>query len=399
MSPKLSSNSSPSTKLALVLDVGTTGVRAVVFDQGYNVISRAYKKLKRSTPKLGWVEQSPLEILNSSKLVLRQVVRKVGLPAKSYVGFGLTNQRESSILWDSHTGRSVYPSLVWQDSRTKGECNKLEKKYGQDVRQKTGLAIDSYFSASKIGWVLQNVPKARSLLGQGRLRFGTVDSWLIWYLLENNPHLTDYTNASRTLLFNIKTLRWDKNLLDIFNIPKFVLPKVKASRASFGILKKDVVGFTLPTVSVIGDQQASSYAAGSKPGTTKVTFGTGAFAVQVLGKRFVIHKPLFTTLVPNQKGSGKPLYAVEGKISDCGARFEKVLKNPAAFRKLSHVMALEVNTFMKLLPKKPKELIVDGGVVRDGPLPDVLAKVTGIPVKKQAIPDGTALGVAKLIIN
>ena len=393
-------NSSPKNKHILVLDVGTTGVKAFVFDASLRPVVRVYRKLNKYFPKQGWVEQSPQELLRVSRNVLREAVKRSGLPPKSFFGLGLTNQRETTILWDKKTGTPIYPAIVWEDERTKTAWAKL-KKFEKRVRSRTGLPINPYFSASKIQWVLKNVAGARELLAGDELAFGTVDSWILWNFLEGAPHLTDFTNASRTLLFNIRKLGWDDELLDIFQIPRKILPKAKPSQAPFGQLKKEVLGFPLAVLAVAGDQQASMYAAcpersrgaGSKKGITKVTYGTGTFIMQVLGSEFQLYPEFFTTLLATNE---KRIYAIEAKIEHSGNEVEKNLGKPT-LDKVILKLARKVDVYLKKMPVKPRKLIVDGGITKAEKLTSIQAETSHLAVQKQAIFDGTALGAAKLV--
>ena len=381
-------------KYLLVLDVGTSGVKAFVFDINLNVVAKAYKRLEKKRPHPSFVEQDPKEILKISQEVLREVISKSRLSPTSFLTLGITNQRETTICWNKKTGEPVYPAIVWEDTRTKVFCTDIEKKYGKIIKEKTGLTSDSYFSASKVWWILKNISGTRELIKNHDLVFGTIDSWILWNFLENNPHLTDYTNASRTLLFNIKTLEWDKKLLDIFNIPVQVLPKVLPSKYLFGNLKKEVIGFSISVNAVCGDQQASMYAAGTKKGTTKVTYGTGTFVMQILGTNFAIQDDFFTTLVPNSK---EPLYALEMKINNTGKLVDGLLQKGLSIDMALTKIANKVNLIIKKLPLKPNSLIVDGGIIRDSKIVSIQTNISNIKVKTQSIYDGTALGVAKLI--
>lgn len=383
-------------KHLIVLDIGTTGVKVFVFDADFKVLAKVYKRLGKERPRRGWVEQNPKELLSASRQALREAISASQLSSAQSAAFGITNQRETAICWNKKTGEPLYQAIVWEDARTKKFCDGLKKKYGRIVRGNTGLPLDSYFSASKMRWLLQNIAEARQLLERQELAFGTVDSWLMWNFLENNPHLSDYTNASRTLLFNIKTLRWDEKLLEIFGIPEGALPQVLPSDSFFGNLKKDVLGFSAPLCAVCGDQQASMYAAGTAKGTTKATYGTGTFIMQILGKTFSMKNDFFTVLVPNSK---RPLYALEMKINDTGRRVDELLRKGAPIEPALEKIAEDVDVIIKKLPMKPKLLIVDGGIARDGRIVPIQSAVSGIAVKPQIIFDGTALGVAKLIMN
>lgn len=381
-------------KYFLVLDAGTTGVKAFVFNDKLKAISRAYQPLTKVSPKPGWVEQDPDEIIRKSKEVLLGAVYKSGVNILSLTSFGIANQRETTIVWDKKTGRSIYPAIVWEDSRAKDLADKLRDKFGGIVKKKTGLEINSYFSALKVSWIIKNIMKAKNALKNKRLAFGTVDSWLLWNLLEDNPHITDYTNASRTLLFNIRTLKWDKDLLNIFSVPENALPALQRTHSFFGRLKKDVVGIKLPVRAVCGDQQASMYAAGTKKGSTKVTYGTGTFIMQSIGSKFLTSNNFFTTLIPGVLGK---TYALEAKIGKTGVQASRLLKDGAGLMRYLDQLAREVDGYIKSLPFKPRIISIDGGMTRDGLISKIQAKVSGIPIKDNDFFDGTALGVAKLL--
>ncbi len=377
-------------KYYLVLDVGTTGIKALVFSQNLEIVGRAYKRIKKTHPKPGWVEQSPLELLKVSKQVLKTAVRESRIPLKSLCAFGLTNQRETTIVWNRKDGKSIYPAIVWEDKRTAKECALLKQKGLEPIaRRKTGLFIDPYFSATKLSWILKKQKSNSNLL------FGTVDTWVLWNLLEGKPHFTDWTNASRTLLYNIRTLKWDNELLKIFEVPKAMLPQVRPSQSNFGWLRKDILGVRLPVRAVCGDQQASMYGVGMHAGVVKVTYGTGTFLVQNLGRKYVLKQPFFTTLMP---GAKRPQFALEAKIEGSGAAVDKVLHDTNKLDKALRHIAKDVDVYLKKLPLRPKALVVDGGITRDGRMVSIQAKVSRIKVRRQITDDGTALGVAKLLI-
>lgn len=374
-------------------------MKAFVFGPGLKVAGRAWRPLEKHSPRKGWIEQRPDSLLAASRLALRAAVKASRVRPQKFIGLGIANQRETTILWDRKTSKPAYNAIVWEDARTRKAAAEARKKFGAKIRKKTGLVADAYFSATKIGWVLGNVPAARSLLAQKRLRFGTVDSWIVWNFSREHNHLTDETNASRTLLFNARARKWDGELLRIFKIPKEILPRVIHSRSLFGRLRKDIIGFPLPILAVCGDQQASLYAALGKSrkskitGITKITYGTGTFIMQIIGTTFRIHPHFFTTLVPDGR---KPLYALEAKIDCGGKKVERVLKKPKELKKLFHAMAKKIDRLIRRLPQKPGEIIIDGGVTRDEGLSAMQAKVSAIPIRKQTIFDGTALGVAML---
>lgn len=378
----------------LVLDIGTTGVKGFVFTSDLEMLSRAYEPLQKYFPKRGRVEQDPLEMLSVSQRVLRKAIKESNVAPNTITGLGIANQRETTILWDSKTGEPVYPAMVWEDTRTMSHCKKLQEKFGVTVIQKTGLRIDPYFSGSKVQWILKHNKKAQTLLEKNTLLFGTVDSWILWNWLSGSPHVTDYTNASRTLLFNIKTLTWDPVLLNMFHVPHSILPAVQASQSLFGELKKEVLGFVVPIVAVCGDQQASMYAAGVETGSTKITYGTGTFIMQSIGESFAIHAPFFTTLIP---GHGEPFYAVEAKINASGQEITAALGNDAKLKICLTRLAKHVDRVIKKLPIIPQSLTIDGGITRDGIIAQVQERISCISVRGRQIFDGTALGVAMLI--
>jgi glycerol kinase len=375
-------------KLSLVLDIGTTGIKALLFNSTGEIVNKAYKTIGKTFPQPGWVEQDPHEILSVSQSVMQEVCSDIDI--NHVIGMGVTNQRETTILWDKLSGKPIYPAIVWEDARTKDYCEQIKKGHENTINNKTGLTSDSYFSASKINWILTNVPVTENLL------FGTVDTWILWNLCKNKPHLTDCTNASRTLLYNIQKGEWDNELLEIFQIPKTILPDVLPSQGAFGELTEDLLGKSIPVIAVAGDQQSSLYAAGTTTGTTKVTYGTGAFLVQVLGNEFVRHEPFFTTLVPDKDCH---LYAIEAKVAECGSRVTEALSEPIRLRQVLTDIAKEVDVYIKKLPTKPTSITIDGGAVRDGILKEVQEEVSKIPIIQQDPFDGTALGISKLIFD
>jgi len=378
----------------LVLDAGTTGVKGFVFNENLKLITKSYYRLNKRFPRKGWVEQNPKELVNKSILALKKAFKESGISAKSLVSLGITNQRETTILWDKKTGRPIYPAIVWEDTRTAAKTRALGKKHNSLVSKRTGLRIDPYFSATKIAWILENTPKAKTLLKEDRILFGTVDTWILWNLSRGKIHATDYTNASRTLLFNIQKLAWDKELLDIFKVPMNILPQTQPSGSLFGHLDPKIIGISLPIKAICGDQQASMYAAGTELHTTKITYGTGTFMMQIVGSKFVQNKVFFTTLTAT---TSKPVYAVEDKIDCCGNRVDELLKKKLSLVPIITSLSKQVAIRVKRLPHKPKRLIVDGGLTQAPSLVSILSKATGIPVLKQPIHDGTGLGVAKLL--
>ncbi len=383
----------------IVLDAGTTGVKAFVFDGKCKMIAKAYKKLKKRKFKIGWVEQDPLEIVRMSVVVLKKAVFASQIKRSDIKGIGITNQREATVAWNRQSGLPIYPVIGWEDTRTRQTCARIRKRHETYIRKRTGLAVDSYFSASKIQWILRDVASAKKLAREQKLAFGTIDSWLLWNLCENHPHITDETNASRTLLFDIHTRRWSKKLLSLFDVPANTLASVLPSRANFGVFSKDILGTAIPVVAVCGDQQASTYAAmrvdPKTRNTTKVTYGTGVFLVQVLGRTFSLKKLFFTTLVPAiTKGSN---YAFEMKIEGSGETVDRLLNNPPELTNYFGKLTTRVNKLIAGLPRHPRKIIVDGGVARDGRVVGIQQKITDIPACLQSPFDGTALGCALLV--
>lgn len=380
-------------KYFLVLDIGTSGTKGVLFDCDLKLIGEERLPFQLHHPKKGWVEEDPKELFQKSVKVLRNVMKNAKVDAKEIISFGITNQRETTILWDEKTGKSVYPAIVWQDVRTKAQCKKLSR-YSKTVRENTGLTIDPYFSATKIDWILSNIPKAKKLLELGRLRFGTVDTWILWNLTCGTVFATDETNASRTLLFDVRARKWSKPLLDLFQIPHEILPIVKHSQDDFGVIDKSIFGVEIPIRAICGDQQSSLYAAGFKKGTTKVTYGTGTFIGQHLGSKFVLHDSFFTTMMPSTK---TPQYALEGKIARGGKEVEPLLKKPKALEKFLFKLAIDVDKLLQKLPNEQKKILIDGGVMRDGIVGRFQEEISGVRVESLAVVNGTAYGTAKLL--
>jgi glycerol kinase len=397
----------------LVLDIGTTTAKALAFDASCRQIGRATEPLTKQKPKRGWVEQDPQMFVDVSKRLLGQVLSENGLKAADCRGLGITNQRETTILWDMETSEPIYPAIVWEDHRTKRWCERHQSLTDQ-IRRQTGLALEPYFSFSKIAWLLAHVPKAKRLFAQDFLRFGTIDTWLAWNLCENHPHVTDVTNASRTLLFDLTKNAWDEELIRVVGLSATALPRVRTSASSFGRLNvKGLEG--VPLVALCGDQQASFFAAcssGAKEPCTKVTFGTGTFLAQSIGDRFRTSDPFYTMVAPfcHPRENGDPseirmdpdvhrddnIYAVEAKIERGGKQLEPLLSDPKKTRLFLSRLAKDVAKQLRAFPERPKEIIVDGGVSRDGIVGSFLSKEMGVTVRPLSIFDGTALGAAEL---
>jgi glycerol kinase len=263
----------------LALDQGTSSSRAIVFDQAGNIRSVAQKEFTQHFPQPGWVEHNPMDIWSSEAAVIAEAITKMDINGKNIAGIGITNQRETTIVWDAETGEPVYNAIVWQDRRTSKYCDTLKAQgFTNFIRRKTGLILDSYFSATKIHWILENVPGAKEKAEAGKLRFGTVDTWLIWNLTKGATHVTDVSNASRTMLFNIHSLQWDKDLLELFDIPESMLPEVHASSEIYGYTKTTIFAHEVPIGGIAGDQQAALFGQMcTEPGAMKNTYGTGLF--------------------------------------------------------------------------------------------------------------------------
>ena len=307
-------------KYVLSLDQGTTSSRAILFDHDGRIVEQAQKEFRQIFPQPGWVEHDPEEIWSSQSSVTAEVIAKAGIQPNEIASIGITNQRETTLVWERDTGRPVCNAIVWQDRRTAGHCSRLTGQGKSElVRSKTGLIIDAYFSATKIAWILDNVEGAREKAESGKLCFGTVDSWLIWKFTRGKAHVTDITNASRTMIYNIFEDRWDEELLELFNIPASMLPEVKGSSELFAETSGDTTGFSLPIMGVAGDQQAALFGQLClQPGMVKNTYGTGCFLVMNLGEEPVMSKSNLLTTVA-WKLDGKISYALEGSIFVAGA--------------------------------------------------------------------------------
>jgi glycerol kinase len=304
----------------LSLDQGTTSSRAIVFDRQGHPMTMAQKEFTQLFPQPGWVEHDPLEIWSSQRTVAMEAVAKAGLTPADIAAMGITNQRETTILWNRETGEPVYNAIVWQDRRTADHCDRLKAAgHGELIRERTGLVIDAYFSATKIRWILDHVPGARELAGEGKLVFGTVDAWLLWKLTGGAVHATDVTNASRTMLFNIHSLDWDEELLQLFDIPASVLPRVCASSEVYGYTAGQVWAAKTPIAGVAGDQQSALFGQlCTEAGMVKNTYGTGCFLLMNIGGKPILSRNNLVTTVA-WKIDGQVQYALEGSIFIGGA--------------------------------------------------------------------------------
>lgn len=310
----------------LVIDQGTTSTRVIIFNEKGQDVAQHQIPLTQYYPKPGWVEHDPEEIWHATLECARLALQRAELEAAEINSIGITNQRETTIVWDRDTGKPIYRAIVWQDRRTAEMCNKL-REHEDSIQQKTGLILDPYFSASKIHWVLQNVDGAQAKAEAGRLAFGTVETFLLWRLTSGKSHMTDVTNASRTMLLNIPDLRWSVRLCKLFNIPEAILPEIKPNTANFGVADKKWFGAEIPVTAMIGDQQSAAIGqACIKPGMMKSTYGTGCFMLMNTGN-LVIHSQhrLLTTVAYSVNGDVN--YAIEGSIFIAGAAIQWLRDN------------------------------------------------------------------------
>ena len=442
-------------KYILALDQGTSSSRAIVFDQQGKPKAVSQKEFTQIFPKPGWVEHNPMEIWSSQASVIAEAITSIGINGQNIAGIGITNQRETTIVWDAETGEPVYNAIVWQDRRTSRYCDRLKKEGRTDfIRNKTGLIIDAYFSATKVRWILDNVEGARQKAEEGRLRFGTVDTWLVWMLTRGQVHVTDVSNASRTMLFNIHTLQWDKDLLELFNIPESMMPQVKSSSEIYGYTKATLFAYEVPIAGMAGDQQAALFGQMcTEPGSVKNTYGTGCFLLMNSGEKPIMSSNNLLTTVAWKIGDTVN-YALEGSIFVAGSvvqwlrdglgiirsssDIEKLAKSvpdnggvyfvPAltglgapywdqyakgslygisrgttaghiahaalegiAFQTMDIVKAMEKDAGCAL-----KELKVDGGASRNNLLMQFQADVLGTSVIRPKVTETTALGAAYL---
>lgn len=443
------------SKYILALDQGTTSSRAIVFDNDGTIVSVAQKEFTQIYPKAGWVEHDPMEIWGTQSGVAREALDKAGITADDIAAIGITNQRETTVVWDKITGKPVYNAIVWQCRRTAPICDDLKGKgLAEAIRQKTGLVVDAYFSGTKVKWILDNVEGAREKAEKGRLLFGNIDTWLIWNLTGGKSHVTDYSNASRTMLFNINTLTWDEDILKELNIPASMLPEAKPSSCVYGYTVKELFGAEIPIAGAAGDQQAALFGqACFRPGMAKNTYGTGCFMLMNTGEKLVgSNNGLLTTIAWGL--NGKVEYALEGSIFVAGAAVQwlrdelKIIENAAASEQMaesvpdtngvyvvpafvglgapywdmyargavlgltrgankSHLVraTLESITYqtrdvLEAMQEdsgiKLQSLKVDGGAVANNFLMQFQSDILGVPVDRPVVTETTALGAAYL---
>ena len=439
-------------KFLVAIDQGTTSTRSILFDTKGNIKFISQLEFKQYFPKNGWVEHNPNEIWLTTLKTLKRVINKATKLKGKIISMGITNQRETTILWNKKTGKPIYNAIVWQDRRTQQYCEKLKKrKYEKIFRKKTGLFIDPYFSATKIKWILDNVKESKKLLKSKNLLFGTIDTFLIWKLTKGKKHLTEASNASRTMLFNINNNNWDSEILSKLNIPKNILPTVINSADNFGVTNKQIVGKEIPISAVLGDQQAAAVGqACFEKGSIKSTYGTGAFVIMNTGSKKIYSKnKLLTTIY--YRLNGKNTYALEGSIFIAGAGIQwlrdklKLIDNAYETEKIAKssknndgvyvvpafsgmgapywrpdarglITGLTRNSDWKNLVRavvesvayqsydlfnsmrkdglKPRTVKVDGGMVANNWFSQFLSDIINLKVTRPKILETTALGVA-----
>lgn len=328
-------------KYILALDQGTSSSRAIVFNHEGRIMASAQKEFPQHFPQPGWVEHDPKDIWSSEASVVAEAITAMGINGLNIAGIGITNQRETTIVWDAETGEPVYNAIVWQDRRTSAYCDSLKAQNLTDyIREKTGLIIDAYFSATKVRWILENVEGARERAEAGKLRFGTVDSWLIWNLTRGEKHVTDVSNASRTMLFNINTLQWDEDLLELFGIPASMMPEVHSSSEVYGYTKTTIFAHEVPIAGIAGDQQAALFGQMcTTPGSVKNTYGTGCFLLMNTGEKPIISKNNLLTTVAWKIGETVN-YALEGSIFVAGSVVQWLRDGLGIIKSSSEIEAL-----------------------------------------------------------
>jgi glycerol kinase len=441
-------------KYILALDQGTTSSRAIVFDERGTRVATAQREFKQIYPQPGWVEHDPTEIFATQRAVARDAVAQAQVPLNDLQGIGITNQRETTIVWDRQTGEPIANAIVWQDRRTAERCRELKEAGAESlVSERTGLVIDPYFSATKIGWLLDQVPGARERARRGELAFGTVDTWLVWHLTGNRTHVTDVTNASRTMLYNVHTQDWDEELLQLFNVPRALLPDVHPSTHAFGMVPAALLGEPLVIAGVAGDQQAAMFGqACHAPGMAKNTYGTGCFMLLHTGgemvrsghglvstpcahlkeKEFALEGSVFVAgavvqwlrdelgffknsaeiealansvldsgdvfIVPAFTGLGAPYWDPDARGSIFGltrgtsrAHIARAALESIAFQSAEVLEAMQKDSGRAL-----KELRVDGGATANDLLMQFQADLLGVPVVRPKVLETTALGAAYL---
>ena len=333
--------SNSTKKFVLSLDQGTTSSRAIVFDHSGKMAGVAQKEFRQIFPRPGWVEHDPMDIWNSQNRVMHDALRNAGVGSADLAAIGITNQRETALIWERESGKPLCNAIVWQDRRTSEFCDELKEKGYQDmIQKKTGLVIDAYFSATKWKWMLEHTPGAREKAAEGKLALGTVDSWLIWNLTGGRVHVSDVSNASRTMLYNIHTLEWDKELLELFGIHESMLPQVRSSSEIYGETANGILSQPVPIAGIAGDQQAATFGQMClSPGSVKCTYGTGCFILCNTGEEAVSSENSLVTTIAWQL-DGKTTYALEGSIFIGGAVIQWLRDGLGLIKKSADVEAL-----------------------------------------------------------
>ncbi|WP_072681166.1 glycerol kinase GlpK [Arcobacter sp. LA11] len=331
-------------KYILAIDQGTTSSRAILFNKEMKIEAISQEEFPQYFPDSGWVEHNPNDLLETTLNSCKEVLKKANARIEDIVSIGITNQRETTVVWDKHTGEAIYNAIVWQDRRTSAECNELKKAgYEKMIMEKTGLLLDPYFSGMKLRWILQNVEGAKEKASKGDLLFGTVDSFLIWKLTNKQTHVTDATNAARTILYNIQTNEWDKEICKLLDIPMNMLPEVKDCADDFGFLNKELFGKEIPINGVAGDQQSALIGqACFEPGMAKSTYGTGCFAILNIGEDMIISKNRLLTTIAYRL-NGKTTYALEGSIFIAGAVIQWLRDGLKIIEKASDAQEMALN--------------------------------------------------------
>ena len=384
-----------SEQYILSLDQGTSSSRAIVFDHDGEIKAVAQQEFRQIFPQPGWVEHHPQEIWTSQASVIAGAIASAGINGLDIAAIGITNQRETTIVWDRETGQPVYNAIVWQDRRTASYCDALKAEGKTEfIREKTGLIIDAYFSATKVKWILDHVEGAREKAEAGKLIFGTVDSWLVWKLTRGEVHVTDVTNASRTMLYNIHRLAWDPELLELFGIPAAMLPEVKTSSEIYGHTKTTLFAHKIPIAGIAGDQQAALFGQMcTEPGMVKNTYGTGCFLLMNSGDKPVVSKNNLLATIAWKIGE-EVTYALEGSIFVGGAIVQWLRDGLGIIRSSG-----EVETLAHSVPDagiELKELRVDGGAAANNVLMQFQADILNTTVIRPKIIETTALGAAYL---
>ena len=398
-------------KYVMALDAGTTSNRAIIFDADSKIVGVAQKEFTQHFPQPGWVEHDAEEIWSSMHEVMREALEQSGLVASDIAAIGITNQRETAVIWDRTTGRPIYNAIVWQSRQTADICEDLKRQgLVDEFKEKTGLVIDAYFSGTKVKWILDHVEGARARAEKGELAFGTIDTWLLWKLTGGKEHKTDYSNASRTLMFNIKTLEWDEALLKHLTVPKSLLPEVRPSSEVYGHTIPFVIGASVPVAGMAGDQQSALFGQNCfSPGEAKNTYGTGCFLLMNTGEDLCMSKNgLVTTIawgldggvymVPAFVGLGAPYWDMNARGMIIGltrgttkAHIVRATLDSLAYQTRDVLGAMEADSGNRLAALK-----VDGGAVANNLLMQFQADLLGVPVDRPQITETTALGAAYL---